>query len=163
MCVKLVNLVCNESDSIESVKNTDSECFFHKWKCYSCGYLVVHANVKTSYIAAGAEADIGEMFKSQDLSCDFPIFRKVQVFWLNFVFKFIDIRRVMADSRAFHIRWEIGLENIWFFLKIILFPFLLHSENICFILKIITLFLKIFAQSCSKCLYSIEKYYKSVS
>ena len=24
-CVKLVNLVCNESDSIETVKNTDSE------------------------------------------------------------------------------------------------------------------------------------------
>ena len=71
--------------------------------------------------------------------------------------------RDMTDSRAFHIRWEIGLENIRFFLKIILFPFLLHSENICFILKIINFFLKIFAQPCSKCLYSIEKYYKSVS
>ena len=138
--VKLVNLVCNESDSIESVKNTESElASFTSENVTLADILWCMLMWRHPILQLGL---MGEMFKSQDLSCDFPIFRKVQVFWLNFVFKFIDIRRVMADSRAFHIRWEIGLENIWFFLKIILFPFLLHSENICFILKIITFFWK---------------------
>ena len=98
--VKLVNLVCNESDRIESVKNTDSELASFTSENVTLADILWCMLMwrPPTYIAAGAEADMGEMFKSQDLACDFPIFRKVQVFWLNFVFKFIDIRIKRHDG-----------------------------------------------------------------